>query len=234
MARLPRLAVGGLPHLVRLVGRPGQAVFRDDQDRQQFLAALRESALQHGVAVHAYSLLDAEVRLLLTPPTASALGQLMQGLGRRYVAGFNRRHGHSGALWAGRYRASVVQPGPLVCAAMLGVDTLALRSGQVTDAAQHPWSSTRHHLGLVRDPVVTVGQAYWALGNTPFEREAAYRKLLDAGPDSVLMRQLDEAAHKGWAVGDAGFLAELAQDLHRPVMPRRRGRPRGVTTSSRV
>ena len=100
MARLPRLAVAGLPHLVALYGHNGQAVFVDDEDRRLFLAALRESALLQRVAVQAYVLLDDHVHLLLTPATAGALGALMQGLGRRYGAAFNRRHGRSEALGA--------------------------------------------------------------------------------------------------------------------------------------
>ena len=52
MARLPRLAVAGQAHLALMLGHSAQPVFVDDDDRRQFLAALRESALQHGVAVH--------------------------------------------------------------------------------------------------------------------------------------------------------------------------------------
>ena len=63
------------------------------------------------VALHAYALLDDAVQLLLRPPSDAALSRMMQALGRRYVAAFNRRHGRSGTLWDGRFRAGVVQPG---------------------------------------------------------------------------------------------------------------------------
>lgn len=226
MARLPRLAVAGLPHLVCLPGHAGQTVFRDDDDRRQFLAALRESALQHGCAVHAYVLLDAEVWLLLTPHTAPALGLLMQGLGRRYVAGFNRRHGRSGTLWSGRFRASVVQPGAMGRVAMLAIDVLPAQLGMVLTADDFPWSSARHHLGGARDPVVTMGRSYWDLGNTPFEREAAYRRLIDEGLNAAEWQRVKAAAHTGWALGDAAFLSQLAEAAGRPVSPSARGRPR--------
>ena len=111
MARLPRLAVAGQAHLALMLGHSAQPVFVDDDDRRQFLVALRESALQHGVAVHACALQSTEVLLLLTPAADGALGALMQALGRRYGAAFNRRHGRRGTLWAGRFRTAVVQPG---------------------------------------------------------------------------------------------------------------------------
>jgi putative transposase len=226
VARLPRLAVAGQAHLVSLYGHSAQAVFVDDEDRRQFLAALRESALTQRVAVHAYVLLDDHVHLLLTPASADALGALMQGLGRRYGAGFNRRHGRRGTLWAGRFRATVVQPGAPLLDAMLFIEHHPVRSGLVAAAQDHPWCSARHHLGLVRDPLITECSAWWALGNTPFEREAACGRLLADGLAPARVATLADAGRKGWPVGDAGFLNALAQQSPRPVQPRPRGRPR--------
>jgi putative transposase len=221
MARLPRLAVAGQAHLALMLGHSAQPVFADDADRQQFLAALRESALQHGVAVHAYALLPNEVLLLLTPGTAGALGALMQGLGRRYGAAFNRRHGRRGSLWAGRFRTAVVQAGPVLQDAMLYVDL----QGQASGDAGLAWCSLGHHLGQRRDPLLSDCSAWWALGNTPFEREAAYRRCLAEGLPPERAAALADATHKGWALGDAAFLAGLAQQAARPVQPRPRGRP---------
>ena len=225
MARLPRLALAGHAHLVSLYGHSAQPVFIDDDDRRQFLAALREAALQQQVAVHAYVLLPDHVHLLLTPATAAGLGALMQGLGRRYGAGFNRRHGRHGTLWDGRYRATVVQPGACLLEAMLFIDHHPVRSAGVLLAAEHAWSSARHHLGQVRDPLVTESSAWWPLGNTPFEREAAYRRLLDEGLGTPRAAALADAARKGWPVGDTVFIRGLAGQTDRPLQARPRGRP---------
>ena len=221
MARLPRLAVAGQAHLVLMLGHSAQPVFVDETDRRQFLAALRESALQHRVAVHAYALLPNQVLLLLTPDTVAALGALMQGLGRRYGAAFNRRHGRRGSLWAGRFRTAVVQAGPLQLEAMLFVDQQAPAAAN----AGLPWSSLGHHLGQRRDTLITDNSAWWALGNTPFEREAAYRRCIADGLSTERSAALADAVHKGWALGDAAFLAARAQQADRPVQARPRGRP---------
>ena len=228
MARMPRLALAGLPHLVALYGHSAQPVFVDDEDRRQFLAALRESALLQRVAVHAYVLLVDHVHLLLTPATGDALGPLMQGVGRRYGAAFNRRHGRRGTLWAGRFRATVVQPGTPLAEAMLFIDHHPVRSGLVAAAPDYPWCSARHHVGAVRDALITECGAWWALGNTPFEREAAYRRLLADGLPAHRAAALADAGRTGWPVGDEAFLAKLAQQTARPVQPRPRGRPRSA------
>lgn len=225
MARLSRLAVAGQAHLVALLGHSAQPVFIDDEDRQQFLAALRESALQHAVAVHAYALLSDRVLLLATPAADGALGGLMQGLGRRYGAAFNRRHGRSGSLWAGRYRTAVVQAGACLQEALLFVDSQALPDGWTADSAALRWGSAAHHLGQARDALVTECSAWWGLGNTPFEREATFRRLLADGLPADRHAALGAAMRQGWALGDAAFLGQLAQQLTRPVQPRPRGRP---------
>ncbi|MBI5254945.1 MAG: transposase [Burkholderiales bacterium] len=228
MARLSRLALPGHVHLALLPGHDGQPLWRDEEDARRFTAALRDAATQQRVAVHAYALLGNRVLLLATPESADGLSRLVQELGRRYVAGFNRRHGRSGSLWAGRYRATIVQEGAALLEAMLFVDLAAQRDGLVGQAADHPWSSVRHHVGLLRDPVVKDNPAYWSLGNTPFEREQAYRRLLEEGLAPTRWVELSGCMHKGWAIGDPAFLQKLAQAAGRPVQPRPRGRPPGA------
>lgn len=225
MARLPRLALAGEAHLVVLRGHGGHPVFEDDADRRAFLAALREAAAQHPTTVEAYVLADDHVHLLLRPAEAAHLSAVVQGLGRRYVAGFNRRHGRSGTLWAGRFRAAPLQPGPWVLRAMLFIDGHAARAGREAAPGDGAFSSAAHHLGLRRDPLLADGPAWWGLGNTPFEREAAYRARLDDGLSAADLKRLADASHKGWPLGDATWLAALGQQTERPLAPRPRGRP---------
>ncbi len=228
MARLPRLALAGQAHLVILPGRRGQALCLDDDDRRRFLAALRDAAAQHRVALNAYALLDDQCWLFATPADAAALGGCVQATGRRYVGGFHRRHGGSGPLWAGRFRAGIVQPGLWSRLATLAVDLLPVRSGLAVAAGDYRWSSARQHLGLARDPLVAAGPAYWTLGNTPFDREATYRELLDEGLTPTQWRRLEDAARHGWVVGDPDYLTELGRGTPRPLTPRPRGRPRKI------
>jgi putative transposase len=170
MARLPRLCLPGLPHLMRQRGHSDAAVFLDDADRQTYHAALREAAALQRLPVHAYALLRSEVRLLITPDQPDSLGRLLQSVGRRYGAAFNRRHGRSGGLWEGRFRATVVEPGLELLGAMGWVEGAPHRAGLVVRAQDWPWSSARHHLGQAREPWLVDPAEYWALGNTPFDR----------------------------------------------------------------
>lgn len=211
MARLPRLAVPGQAHLVLQRGHGARPVFADDEDRRSYLAALREAAALERVVLHAWRLADDGVALLVTPPTAVALSRLVQAVGRRYVSAHNRRHGTRGTLWDGRFRCGVVEPGAWRLAALQWVDG---GPGDTTAA---------HRTGGPRDGAVVDPPEYWALGNTPFEREAAYRGLLAQGLPPNTASAIAAAAMGGWAVASADALETLAPG--RPLRPRPRGRP---------
>lgn len=223
--------LGGHAHHLVQRGHNLQHVFSDDEDRRCYLAALQEAARAHGVAVQAYALLDNQVQLLLTPPTEAALSRLMQALGRRYVAAFNRRHGRSGTLWDGRFRAAVVQPGAHTLQSLRLIDGLAARLGGAGPDSGSAASSAPHRLGLLRNPLVTDPPEFWQLGNTPFEREVAYGRLLEQGLDAATLNGIEQAASHGWAIGSEPFLAQVAQALGRAVRPRARGRPLGKAGS---
>ncbi len=207
------MAVAGHAHYIIQRGHSGQPVFADDEDRRAYLAALHEAALAQQVVLHAYALLDAEVQLLATPPSAQALSRMMQTLGRRYVSGYNRRHGSSGTLWDGRFRAAVVEPGGARLQVLLLTDG---QPGQTS--ASHRTGGTRHRL-LVDPPEI------WGLGNTPFEREARYRTLLVQGVPPAEQAALRQAALGGWVIGARAFALTLQDKIERPALPRLRGRP---------
>lgn len=214
MARLTRLCIPGWPHLLVQRGHDRRPVFIDDVDRALFRELLREAATQHGVQVHAYALLDDEVRLLATPAATDSLSKLVQAIGRRYVTRFNRRHGRTGGLWEGRFRATVLEPEQHLLSCMLFVEGAGI------------WSSAPHHLGAKVDPLVSEPAQYWALGNTPFEREAAYR---DAYQQALTEKQVNEivgALNAAWPLGGPAFRQALEASTARRLAPRPRGRPR--------
>lgn len=234
MARLPRLAVPGELHYVVQRGHNRQPVFLDDADRAAYLQSLRDAAAEHRLSLHAYALLDTEVRLLATPQAADSLSRAMQALGRRYVAAFNRRHGRSGTMWEGRFRAAIIESERYFISAMLLVEDAPLQAGLTAAAGTWAWSSAAHHLGARRDPLITDHPLYWGLGNTPFEREAAYRHALEAGVPLADGKALQDASVKCWALGSPAFLSRLTDLTERPLVRRARGRPRKLIDVSPI
>lgn len=225
MARAPRLAMAGELHYLLQRGHNQQSVFADDRDREAYLAMLRDAAVQCGVAIHAYALLQSEVQLLATPTEAGSLSRLMQSLGRRYVAAHNHRHGRTGTLWAGRFRAGLIDGATLGVDAVVHVESAPVRAGLAVSAAEWPWSSATHHLGYRRDPLIAEHPSLWSLGNTPFERELAHAHRLREGLPKALTEQFDRSAVRGRALGSPGFNARVEALSGLSLRDKRRGRP---------
>ena len=227
MARLPRLSVGGWPHLLALCGHNQQPVFLDATDLELFRSFLGEAARACGVAIHAYALSTHQVRLLATPAEADSLGRMMQTLGRRYGGHFNRRHSRSGSLWDGRFRATIVEPERYLLDAMRLLEEADAGTGDSLGA-----SSRAHHVGQQGDPIVSDHTQFWALGNTPFDREMAYRRLLDQPLRETERTVLNQAMLKGWPLGSPNFVKNLSAVTERRLTPLRRGRPPKLAKSS--
>jgi putative transposase len=226
MARQARLTIPGHPHHVLIRGNNRQPIFVDDEDRRLLLDLLRGVVKEHSLALHAYVLMPNHLHLLVTPSTGDALARAVQSLGRRYVGAFNHRHGRIGTLWEGRYRAHPVGGAANVLACMRFIELNPQRAGLAAGLHDHAWSSLPHHLGDVRDPLVTEPPAYWSLGNTPFEREIAYRSWVEQGVGSAEARRIVSALVGGRPMGDASYLSELEKLTGRSLAPRPRGRPR--------
>ena len=228
MARLPRLTLAGYPHHIIQRGNNRQLIFADTQDFETMLALLAENARKFAVAVHAYVLMDNHFHLLATPATAEALPLMMQAVGRSYVRYFNNRHGRSGTLWEGRYRSTVIESERHLLACMVYIDLNPVRAGMVGQAAEWRWSSHAHSVGLRADGLITPHALYWALGNTPFAREAAYGALVQAGVSAGQQNALTDAALRGWALGEEAFVAAIQKKSARRVSKAKAGRPPSV------
>ena len=225
MARLPRLSVAGHLHHVVARGHNDQPIAIDDLDFQTFLGALRDSAQHAGVAVHAYVLLANRLQLLVTPSQSDSLGRMMQAIGRHYVPYFNARHQRSGSLWAGRFRSTVLESDAYFIPCAQLIEQQALQAGLVSTLSAYPWCSHAHHVGSRREPWITDHPGYWALGNTPFDREVAYQRLSDTPVAAALVAEIESATHKSWPLGSEAFRRSLGKLTVRRLEPAKRGRP---------
>lgn len=225
MARLARLTLPGHAHHVIQRGNNRQPIFVDSGDYQFMLELLEENARKFDVAVHAYVLMGNHFHLLATPKTAEGLPRMMQAVGRRYVRYFNDRQQRTGTLWEGRYRSTLIESERYLLACMVYIDLNPVRAGMVAHARDYPWSSWAHYTGSRSDRLLTPHPLVWALGNTPFAREAAYAALVEAGLEEAKVRELTDATLRGWAFGDKKFVENLQKITPRRVTKAAVGRP---------
>jgi len=225
MARQPRLILPHQPHHLIQRGNDNIAIFRDDEDYTRFLGWLKESARFYRVAVHAWVLLPDQLQLLATPADEEGLALMMQKVGRLYVPWFNAKHGRSGTLFGGRFRTAVIDPAQYFLACMRYIELHPVRLQQAGTPLDHPWSSYAHHAGVHADALITDHAKFWELGNTPFQREAAYIALAQQGLSMDELETIDGAVLKGAALGSHAFKAALEKKTRRQILPAKRGRP---------
>jgi putative transposase len=231
MARLPRLVVPNQPHHLVQFGVDRQQIFREPEDYQTYLTWLHEAARQYKVAIHAYVLMPNHVHLLATPNDAEGLARMMQWVGRHYVPYFNRKYGRVGTLWQGRFKATVVDAASYLLTCSRYIECNPVRAGIVSNPADYAWSSYLHHVGLKSSPLITDHPLYWALGNTPFSRDAAYKKMTEQTLSPEELRDLRETVNKGWVLGSPSYKFNLEKQSGRQVSPGKRGRPKKSTTA---
>jgi putative transposase len=225
MARKPRFIAAEQAHLVSQSALDQVPLLRDEDDFINFLALLKDSAKVNEVSIHGYALLPTEVFLLATPREADGLSRFMQWVGRRYVPIYNQKYKREGSLWRARFRAAAVDGRSELIGVSQYVDESPLRAGLCLEACDYSWSSCGAHIGAQRDPLLTDHPSYWALGNTPFDREVAYKQRLEQALTAAETARIESSLRAGWAIGPASFASALELTSGRRLQPGRRGRP---------
>jgi putative transposase len=150
------------------------------------------------------------VHLLVTPSTETAIGQVMQSVGRRYVAHFNSTYRRTGTLWEGRYKATVIETEPYLFACYRYIELNPVRAGLVEHPRAYPWSGHGANAFGERDPLVSPHELYTQLGRHESARQAAYRGFFDVPLDETSVTAIRDATQKGWTLGSKKFRREIA------------------------
>ncbi len=110
MPRKLRLQYGGAIYHVMNRGDRREDIFQDDQDRHCLLRTLGEVCQKTRWQVHAYCLMRNHFHLVVETPEANLVTGMKWLLGV-YTKRFNIRHQWCGHLFAGRYKALMVDGG---------------------------------------------------------------------------------------------------------------------------
>lgn len=129
MARLPRFDLAGVPRHVVQRGNNRLPCFLDDEDRQRYLQCLRPALLRFGCRLHACVLTSNHVHLLLTPDGTGGVSRMMPTFARNHAGSFNGRHGRTGTLWEGRFKACLVDPGAIFRAVVVASNSIRFVPG---------------------------------------------------------------------------------------------------------
>ena len=146
MARKVRIEFPGAVYHVLDRGDRRETIFRDDRDREMFLAILGQACARTGWRVHAWVLMSNHYHLLVETPQPTLVAG-MHWLQTTYTMRFNRRHRLCGHLFQGRYKAILVDSEEGGYFAVLSdyIHLNPVRRGLCERAVQWKWSSAGHY-----------------------------------------------------------------------------------------
>lgn len=142
MARPPRLEFPGAVYHVTARGNERRPVYRDDRDREEYLARIAEYRDRFQFQLLGYCLMTNHVHLAVRTGVVP-LSRIMGGLHSTYTQWFNRRHRRVGHLFQGRYKAFLVQEDCYLVALIRYIHRNPVEAKLVERASGYRWSSDR-------------------------------------------------------------------------------------------
>ncbi len=226
MPRKARVLVPNCPHHVVQRGHNRKAVFLADQDYQYYLDNLREWKQELEIKLYAWCLMTNHIHIIAEPGNdAMTLSTLMKRVNGRQAAYVNKLEGRSGALWAGRYKASPIQKdGYLLCCCRY-VELNPVRAGMVAGVGEYAWSSYRERVLGKGLAMLDVDPIYNSFARTDQERPRWYRAFLEEGVSMKENEFFDESVNRNQLTGNHLFVDEIEQRIELRVERRGRGRP---------
>jgi len=139
-------------------GNDRHALFRDDDDRWAFLGALGDVTRSFGWRCLGWCLMTTHYHLLVQEQ-AKPLSSGMHLLHSRYVRQFNRRHGHRGHVFGGRYHVATIVDDAHLLLALRYVARNPVEAGLCARPESWPWSSYGQLVGA-RPPMSFLSRAH--------------------------------------------------------------------------
>ena len=146
MARPLRIEFPGAVYHVTSRGNARQKIYRNDEDRETFLATLGWVVERFGWICHSYCLMDNHFHLLIETPLPN-LSRGMRQLNGVYTQKFNRRHNRVGHLFQGRFKSIVAERDSYLLELARYIVLNPVRAKMVKAPEHYPWSSYRPILG---------------------------------------------------------------------------------------
>ena len=209
-------------------GNERKDIYRDERDRERFLAYLETAVVRYKAVLHVYCLMNNHYHLLLSTPSGN-LSQIVRHINGAYTVYFNKRHHRFGHLFQGRYKAIVIQKDSHLLEVCRYVVLNPVRARMVELPDQWKWSSYLATAGLEKPhPCLTTD---WVLGQFSRARAKAikeYRQFVAWG----INKETIWTDVKGQILlGDDGFIDSHADHLHKrhhiPEIPKASVSPTG-------
>jgi len=231
MARPLRIEFADALYHVMSRGNNRAVIVRDDADRTRRLEWLARTVEMYRWRLHAFALMDNHEHLFVETPEAN-LSAGMQHLNGSYTSYFNRRHRRVGHLFAGRFKAQIIDNEGYFREISRYLHLNPVRARRVARPQDWAWSSyPGYHRASSQRSWVTYRRVLREFGRDADEARREYRRYVADGAASRPACPWDEAVG-GLIVGGEAFVEKVrgrlsgrARDRSLPELEALRPRP---------
>jgi len=241
MPRQARLDAPGTLHHVMIRGIERSPIFKDDQDRGDFISRMGMLVQQTGTKILAWALMRNHVHLLFfSGPTG--ISKFMRRLLTGYALRYNRRHRRSGHLFQNRYKSIICEEESYLLELVRYIHLNPLRASVVKSMGgldHYPWSGHRVLMGKGKNDWQEREYVLHQFHKREGRAIRSYRKYMEEGKDQGrrselvgggLIRSLggwsqvlplgssrEKMEHDCRILGSGDFVAEIIREADKKV-----------------
>ncbi len=173
MSRPIRIEYPGAVYHVISRGDGKGKIFSDAADYKKFLNVIKKAKRRYGVIVYAYALMPNHYHFLIETPRAN-LTRLMHCVQTTYSVYYNTRHGRTGHVFQGRYKAILVEKDNYLLRLSRYIHLNPVRAKMVKRPQDYRWSSFGEYAGSTDSSVSAPGFVLESFGSSPSESIRKY------------------------------------------------------------
>ena len=184
-------------------------LLREEWAKQLYYGLLLQYKDRYGVQIHSYQLMENHPHMTGTMTTKEGFSDFFRVVNNLFARKYNKRHNRRGQVVMDRFKSPRIQDDTYMLRAMTYGDLNGVRCGRDEGPRDAKWSSYSCYAHGRKDPLVTMAPSYLTLGNTPKERQRAYRGMV-----RELMRQDRINISNTCFIGDPGWVMKQYRILH--------------------
>jgi putative transposase len=146
MARPLRIEFEGAVYHITSRGDGREDIYRDDEDRRQWLKLFGETCERYGWICYSYCLMSNHYHIVIETPDAN-LSKGMRHLNGVYTQRFNKKYNRVGHVYQGRYKSILVDKDSYLMELCRYTVLNPVRAGMVNDPMDYSWSSYHDTIG---------------------------------------------------------------------------------------
>jgi len=159
-------------------GNNKNVIFRSDADYLYFLGQIARFKKILPFDLYHYCLMPTHIHFLIRTFNGHNFSDFMKRISLAYFGYYKRKYGWVGHFWQGRFKSQPVGKDEYFIQCGKYIELNPVRSNLVLKPGEYLYSSYRHYVSGVKDPILTEDFLYKDLAKYLKEQRIVYKKLV--------------------------------------------------------